>query len=94
MAKLLQSKPIKPVHFWSQKVLPLVYDDSLSYYETLGKFAFKLNEVIGSIDDLFENVEQVVQDYIREKLNDIFLNAIYDAETETLILVLEVREDG
>lgn len=32
--------------FWCQKVLPLVYDDSLSYYEVLCKVVTKVNEVI------------------------------------------------
>lgn len=32
--------------FWCYKVLPLVYDDSLSYYEVLCKVVEKLNEVI------------------------------------------------
>ena len=32
--------------FWAQKVIPLVYDDSLSYYEVLCKMRDKLNEVI------------------------------------------------
>lgn len=32
--------------FWCQKVLPLVYDDSLSYYEVLCKVVSKVNEVI------------------------------------------------
>lgn len=32
--------------FWCQKVLPAVYDDSLSYYELLAKVIEKLNEVI------------------------------------------------
>lgn len=26
---------LKPFRFWCQKVLPLVYDESLSYYELL-----------------------------------------------------------
>lgn len=38
--------PIKPLNFWVQKVIPLVYDDSLSYYEVLSKVADKLNELI------------------------------------------------
>ena len=32
--------------FWCQKVLPLVYDESLSYYEVLCKVRDKLNELI------------------------------------------------
>lgn len=42
-------------NFWCQKVLPLVYTDALSYYEELGKFVGKLNEVIGNVNNLNEN---------------------------------------
>lgn len=37
---------IKKFKFWTQKVLPAVYDDSLSYYEVLCKVVEYLNEVI------------------------------------------------
>lgn len=32
--------------FWCQKVLPLVYDDSISYYEVLCKLVAYLNQII------------------------------------------------
>lgn len=50
--------------FWCQKVLPLVYDDSLSYYEVLCKVAAKLNEVIGSNEITAENVASLYQEYL------------------------------
>lgn len=37
---------LKHFHFWCQKVLPLVYDDSLSYYEVLCKVVKYINELI------------------------------------------------
>lgn len=37
--------------FWCQKILPAVYDDSLSYYELLCKVIDKLNEVIEQSND-------------------------------------------
>lgn len=42
-------------NFWCHKVLPLVYTDALSYYEELGKFVGKLNEIIGNVNNLNEN---------------------------------------
>lgn len=36
--------------FWCQKVLPLVYDNSLSYYEVLCKVVEYLNQVIQQVD--------------------------------------------
>lgn len=43
--------------FWCQKVLPLVYDDSLSYYEVLCKVVDYINKLIDSDKDIIENVE-------------------------------------
>lgn len=49
--------------YWVQKVLPLVYDDSLSYYELLAKVVDYLNKTI-------EDVNQVIED--TEKLHDAY----------------------
>lgn len=38
--------------FWAHKVLPLTYDDSLSYYEFLCKVLAKMNECIDKINEL------------------------------------------
>lgn len=43
--------------FWCQKVLPLVYDDSISYYEVLGKMVTYLNQVIDNVNADTENVQ-------------------------------------
>lgn len=56
--------------FWCYKVLPLVYDDSLSYYEILGKMVDYINNLIET--DKLQNDEinklkqeiQVVQNWI------------------------------
>ena len=37
---------LKHFRFWCQKVLPLVYDDSLSYYEVLCKVVNYINALI------------------------------------------------
>ena len=48
---------ITPFRYWCHKVLPLVYDDSLSYYELLCKVVAKLNEVIELTDETKEIVD-------------------------------------
>ena len=53
------AEKIRLFHFWSQKVLPLVYDDSLSYYEVLEKVKFKLNEVIKATNELQNAVDEL-----------------------------------
>ena len=45
---------IDKIRFWCNKILPLVYDDSLSYYEVLCKISAKLNEVIDSTNGLLD----------------------------------------
>ena len=57
---------IRKFKFWCQKVLPLVYDDSLSYYEVLCKIVTKLNEVIKNVDE----IPEYINNYIDERLND------------------------
>lgn len=45
---------IDKLKYWCNKILPLVYDDSLSYYEVLCKTSAKLNEVITSTNGLLD----------------------------------------
>lgn len=68
---------------WVHKVLPAVYDESLSYYELLCKITAKLNEVIDQgnstseglkelkdyVDNYFEDLD--VQEEINNKLDDM-----------------------
>ena len=61
-----------------QKVLPAVYDDSLSYYELLAKIQDKLNESIANINNL--NEWQQAQDEVMAALNQMiedFINGGY-----------------
>ena len=45
--------------FWCQKVLPLVYDDSLSYYEILCKVVDYINKLIDDDKAIIENVNEL-----------------------------------
>lgn len=47
------------VHPYCQKVLPLVYDDSLSYYEVLCKLRLKINECIEIINSYEEDINEL-----------------------------------
>ena len=58
---------VQKMRFWCQKVLPLVYDDSLSYYETLCKFLQKLNEVI----DLYNNIQENFEGYVDQEIDKL-----------------------
>jgi uncharacterized protein Yka (UPF0111/DUF47 family) len=43
-------------YYWCQKVLPLVYDESLSYYEVLCKLCDEMKKLMQEMDDLSEDV--------------------------------------
>lgn len=62
-----QPKIITPFGFYCQHVLPLVYDQSLSYYEVLCKLQAKLNEVIKTQNDLQDSFVSL-QNWIDEQL--------------------------
>lgn len=55
--------PTGSFKFWAQKVIPLVYDDSLSYYEVLCKVVNYLNNVIQNVDNLNDSVNSTNQSF-------------------------------
>lgn len=59
---------VRPLCSYYRKVLPAVYDDSLSYYEQLCRIKYKLNEVIKNLNDLEENLPSYVKQAIDEAL--------------------------
>lgn len=55
--------------YYCQKILPVIYDDSLSYYEFLCKIAEKLNEVIdnyGIFDGTLIRFQEQIDALIKE----------------------------
>lgn len=48
--------------FWCQKVLPLVYDNSLSYYEVLCKVVEYINKLIDTDREIFEDIDALQRD--------------------------------
>lgn len=50
------------LRFWCNKVIPLVYDEALSYYEVLCKVAHKINELVESTNTLFSTTVFKVND--------------------------------
>lgn len=70
------------------KILPLTYDDSLSYYEQVCKLTTKMNEIINVINT---NVNEVLKEYIDSQFNNLIINAIYDENKETITLKKDVK---
>lgn len=74
------------VRAWCYKILPLVYDDSLSYYEVLCKTTAALNDVIENVNNLPEFIADLIEKFItsgaidevvREILANYILNVKY-----------------
>lgn len=69
-----------PFMFWCQKVLPLVYDDSLSYYEVLCKLVtyvnglrddvIKLGEDVSSLNNLYNELAKLLDEYFNRGVQD------------------------
>lgn len=58
----MANNDLKSFRMWCQKVLPLVYDDSLSYYEVLCKVVTYLNNVIEGTNGVIDDVEDLRND--------------------------------
>lgn len=50
---------IRPFRYWVQKALPLVYDDSLSYYELLCKVVDYINNLTTDVNQMITIVNRV-----------------------------------
>jgi hypothetical protein len=63
---------VSPLRFWCQKVLPLVYDESLSYEELLCKIVNYLNNVVEDVNQIPEYIKSLVsEDVLKELLSEL-----------------------
>ena len=69
-------KDMKPFRYWCQKVLPLVYDDSLSYSELLSKVVKYLNDTMANVEVLHDDVDALHTAYqqLENYVNTYFAN--------------------
>ena len=58
-------KTLQPFRYWCQKVLPLVYDDSISYYELLCKVVDYLNKTMEDVETLHGDVTGLHEAYVQ-----------------------------
>lgn len=55
-------KSLETFKFWCMKILPLVYDDSLSYYEVLCKVVDYINQLIENDKIIYSELESLKND--------------------------------
>ena len=87
---------LQPFRYWVQNVLPQVYDDSLSYYELLGKVVWYINGLVENTNELAEENVQLsaaikeLQDYFesadfQQMLDDKLDEMVEDGTFDTII---------
>ena len=106
MYNLKTSGTVSTLKYWCYKVLPLVYDDSLSYYEMLCKVVAKLNELIekyASFDDVVAEIQSAIDDlqkqidafdttYIEKLIKDKLANMIYVGISDAGYIIYYIPE--
>lgn len=85
---------INNFRFWCQKVLPLVYDDSLSYYELLCKVVDYLNKIIDEANKIGTDVTELYKAFnqLKEYIDNYFKNL--DVQEEINKKLDEMFNDG
>jgi hypothetical protein len=82
-------KQVGNLEYWIQKVLPMVYDDSLSHYELLNKVVEKLNEVINQSNEYFgQDLESVIENILNDwedtgRLSEVINQTLFDSKVDT-----------
>ena len=90
----MNNEKIKPIFNCCNnvaKVIPLAFDESMSYYEQVCMLVSKINEVIYTFNNM---VTEEVIEYINKTFNDIMINTMYDEDNETLVLYLDHENNG
>lgn len=64
--------------------------DSITLWEQYEKMGGKINEIISFINNL---LNQKIDDYMINLINNLFADITYNAQSETLILNIEKKEE-
>ena len=71
-------------HFFCRKILPLVYDDSLSYYEFLCKLNQKIEEVIDTVNEHSGAIEEIMNELENVITEDRLVQTGGTSETDVM----------
>lgn len=89
---------LKVFKFWCQKVLPLVYDESLSYYEVLCKVVDYLNNMVNDVNKVIDEYEDLKKELaiVRAWIDNFsaeYLEKLIKEKIATMIFV-EISDAG
>lgn len=82
---------IQPFRYWCQKVLPISYDDSLSYYELLSKLVEHMNTFIDDVDGLYKDVKNLrnayiqLQTWVNNYFDDLDISSEIDKKLDSMV---------
>ena len=80
--------------FWCQKVLPTIYDDSLSYYEAICKIATYLNATIEQVNEFQKMIDALPETILNsEKFQQMLTDAV-DGKIDALYKVVQDALDA
>ena len=84
--------------FWCQKVLPLVYDDSLSYYEILCRIVKYINDIIGNEKEMTDEFLELKKEVEKvQEMLDNFDTAVIERivrEYLATMIFVEISDAG
>lgn len=82
---------IKPLFINCNPNFPFIEEtfDSITDWQTIEKIGGKVDEIILFINTI---LEQKISEYINEKFNDMVIDSMYEASTETLILYMHQNQ--
>ena len=58
--------PLRYIHYHTQLAIPTIYDDSLSFYETMNKTNLHFNEVINDMNENYEIIDKAFQEVLEQ----------------------------
>lgn len=88
----------KHFRFWCQKVLPLVYDNSLSYYEVLCKVVDYINKIINDENSVIAEINELKEELaiIQKWIEDFNTDYLEELVKESLLkmIIVGLTDDG
>ena len=82
---------VRPFRYWCQSVLPVTYDDSLSYMELLAKVVDTLNKAIEDVATAESDIEALelafeqLQSYVNEYFDNVDFPELVDEKIDSMV---------
>lgn len=85
---------VEKFKFWCQKVLPTIYDDSLSYYEAICKMATYLDATIDQVNEFQKMIEALPETILNSEEFQKMVQDAVDGKIDALYKVVQDALDA